>query len=261
MIPFFRKIPKKLADDNQFFKYSRYAIGEIALVVVGILIALYINNWNEERKNSQLKFTYLETLSIDIKRDIENLEAWNLRNDEAEIEGLYMLDFIQGKLHEIDSTRLVMSFLLCQYKPVISLSLSTYNDLINSGNIKVFKDIELKKLLDEYYAQDNWRLKLDDRITQTIWYDYRNKITEFVDPMIFNDMYQSNFSDDLRTNDLLDYKIDWELIKNSPDLIKELKNVLAYRVVIRKFYLNNQIEKSRNLHEIILNKNTFNNTD
>jgi len=51
MIPFFRKIRKKMADDNQFFKYSRYAIGEIVLVVIGILIALQINTWNEERKN------------------------------------------------------------------------------------------------------------------------------------------------------------------------------------------------------------------
>jgi hypothetical protein len=44
MIPFFRKTRKKLADDNKFFKYSRYAIGEIVLVVIGILIALQINN-------------------------------------------------------------------------------------------------------------------------------------------------------------------------------------------------------------------------
>jgi len=52
MIPFFRKIRKNLADDNKPIKYMRYAVGEIALVVIGILIALSINNWNEERKIS-----------------------------------------------------------------------------------------------------------------------------------------------------------------------------------------------------------------
>ena len=51
MIPFFRKIRFKLAKDNQFFKYSRYAIGEILLVMVGILLALQVNNWNEDRKD------------------------------------------------------------------------------------------------------------------------------------------------------------------------------------------------------------------
>lgn len=50
MINFFRKTRKKMADDNRPLKYMRYAIGEIALVVVGILIALQINNWNENRK-------------------------------------------------------------------------------------------------------------------------------------------------------------------------------------------------------------------
>jgi hypothetical protein len=50
MIPFFRKTRKKMADDNRPLKYMRYAIGEIALVVIGILIALSINNWNEIEK-------------------------------------------------------------------------------------------------------------------------------------------------------------------------------------------------------------------
>ena len=50
MIPFFRKIRKKMADDNRPMKYMRYAVGEIALVVIGILIALQINTWNEGRK-------------------------------------------------------------------------------------------------------------------------------------------------------------------------------------------------------------------
>ena len=49
MIPFFRKLRKQLADDNKPLKYLRYAIGEIVLVVIGILIALSINNWNQER--------------------------------------------------------------------------------------------------------------------------------------------------------------------------------------------------------------------
>ena len=51
MINFFRKIRRKLADDNQFLKYSKYAIGEIALVMIGNLLALQVNNWNQERLN------------------------------------------------------------------------------------------------------------------------------------------------------------------------------------------------------------------
>jgi hypothetical protein len=53
MIPFFRRIRKTLADDNKPIKYFRYAIGEIVLVVIGILIALQINNANENRKDKR----------------------------------------------------------------------------------------------------------------------------------------------------------------------------------------------------------------
>ena len=62
MINFFRKKRKKLADENKAAKYARYAIGEIVLVVIGILIALSINNWNENRKEKKLAKTYLENL-------------------------------------------------------------------------------------------------------------------------------------------------------------------------------------------------------
>ena len=73
MIPFYRKIRKKLADDNQFFKYSRYAIGEVVLVVVGILIALQINNWNEKQKANRLKNVYLERHISDVANDTANI--------------------------------------------------------------------------------------------------------------------------------------------------------------------------------------------
>ena len=52
MIKFFRKIRQNLLVENKTGKYLKYAIGEIVLVVIGILIALQINNWNENRKDN-----------------------------------------------------------------------------------------------------------------------------------------------------------------------------------------------------------------
>jgi uncharacterized membrane protein YgaE (UPF0421/DUF939 family) len=51
MIKFFRKIRKRMLTENRFSKYLIYAIGEIVLVMIGILLALQINNWNEHRKD------------------------------------------------------------------------------------------------------------------------------------------------------------------------------------------------------------------
>ena len=53
MIKFFRQIRQNLIMENKTGKYLKYAIGEIVLVVIGILIALQINNWNENRKEKQ----------------------------------------------------------------------------------------------------------------------------------------------------------------------------------------------------------------
>jgi hypothetical protein len=74
MIPFFRKIRKKMADDNRPLKYMRYAIGEIVLVVIGILIALQINNWNEDRKQQQVEVKYFYNLKNDLLADLQLLD-------------------------------------------------------------------------------------------------------------------------------------------------------------------------------------------
>ena len=83
MIPFFRKIRKKLADDNRPIQYIRYAIGEIVLVVIGILIALQINNWNEDNKSRKIEHKLLRELRDDLEEtkadlltDIVKAQFW-----------------------------------------------------------------------------------------------------------------------------------------------------------------------------------------
>ena len=74
MIPFFRKIRKKMADDNRPLKYMRYAIGEVVLVVVGILIALQINTWNNELENRLLEVKILEEIQSNLENDLEEIK-------------------------------------------------------------------------------------------------------------------------------------------------------------------------------------------
>jgi len=73
MIPFFRKIRKKMADDNRPIKYTRYAIGEIILVVIGILIALQINTWNQDRIKSAEELNILKAMKIGLEKDLSDL--------------------------------------------------------------------------------------------------------------------------------------------------------------------------------------------
>ena len=74
MINFFRKARKKMSNNNNPIKYLRYAIGEIVLVVLGILFALQINTWSKERENSKKEVFYLRGLKEDLKQDLLALE-------------------------------------------------------------------------------------------------------------------------------------------------------------------------------------------
>ena len=74
MIKFFRKIRYDLMEKNKTGKYFKYAVGEIVLVVIGILIALSINNWNEDRKERNKEIVYLKNLKVDLENEIVNSE-------------------------------------------------------------------------------------------------------------------------------------------------------------------------------------------
>ena len=74
MIKFFRRIRQRLLSENKFSKYLLYAIGEIILVVIGILIALYINNHNEELKSEAQLQQYIEKLIVSFENDMTKMD-------------------------------------------------------------------------------------------------------------------------------------------------------------------------------------------
>ena len=105
MINFFKKARKKLLSKNKFTSYIIYATGEIILVVVGILIALQINNWNENRKDRLHEIELVNLLITDLNdRKLENI---NDRNS-----GLRFFDYFKDALdywennNDIDTTNL-----------------------------------------------------------------------------------------------------------------------------------------------------------
>tara|TARA_R110000823_G_scaffold294628_2_gene413567 strand:- start:259 stop:591 length:333 start_codon:yes stop_codon:yes gene_type:complete len=73
MIKFFRKIRQNLLSEGKTGKYLKYAFGEIILVVIGILIALGISNWNENRKNNNETTDFINRLTEEIEININNV--------------------------------------------------------------------------------------------------------------------------------------------------------------------------------------------
>ena len=153
MIGFFRKIRKKLADDNKPLKYMRYAIGEILLVVIGILIALQINNWNEEKKDRSLEIEFLKRLKSDLLIDST---YYSRRIKDSENYVMSNIDFItelyKAQQNYTDVKNLFEKLTLGS-EQLVSQN-SAYLELINDGKLNLIRNSELKSALIGYY-RDN----------------------------------------------------------------------------------------------------------
>lgn len=150
MFNFFRKIRIKLADANKPIRYFRYAIGEIVLVVIGILIALQVNTWNENRKFknegaqvlNELNDEFMENRKI-LKQRIHTLE--NANHSIRKLLSYINMDKQMVQMINLDS--LINSTLYYgNYNP----DNSTILEMIEAGKLKLITHKSLKKNLYQW---------------------------------------------------------------------------------------------------------------
>ncbi|MRH99645.1 hypothetical protein GH721_03775 [Kriegella sp. EG-1] len=153
MIKFFRHIRQRLLSENKFSKYLLYAVGEIVLVVIGILIALSINNWNENRKLNEKREKYYQQVIIDLKNDKEyavslksafetNLRSYKDYGKSFKEPGLNATKTLQN-LRNINYYTVFMDF-----------ESNTINNLIDSGDIGLLPQ-EINNDLTTYLGSQN----------------------------------------------------------------------------------------------------------
>ena len=103
MINFFRKIRQQLLSQNKVSKYLLYAIGEIALVMIGILLALQVNNWNETRKLKQFEYRILKDIETSMEGNFFQIEMCLKANKKAISSADLILKHLDEKLPYNDS--------------------------------------------------------------------------------------------------------------------------------------------------------------
>ncbi len=149
MIGFLRRIRKSVIEEGQLRKYLFYAFGEILLVMIGILLALQVNNWNLSQQEIAEERASVERLLLDIEQNIEEFPG-NLRRAEQGLlgtNGLFrMRDEVNPNRDSVEQH--LESYLICS---VFDPKTSEYESLKNSGGLRRLRNVEFRELLTENY--------------------------------------------------------------------------------------------------------------
>jgi len=148
MIKFFRHIRQNLIMENKTSKYLKYAIGEIVLVVIGILIALQINNWNEARKTRIQEISQLKNIKEDILLDktdvVLNIEtnSYFVRSQQE------LLDYMISE-QKYPVKPIAFEYAL-GYPMILTIHESSFSNLRNN-DVNIISNENLKKQITNYY--------------------------------------------------------------------------------------------------------------
>ena len=153
MIKYFRRIRQKLLANGRLSKYLVYAIGEIALVMIGILLALQVSNWNEHRKDRVKETTYLNDIKDDLQSNVVELnhiiETNHLRLSLYKLidPDFYIRDDMKVTIDEPDLITRKFFDRGRSYRPTIG----SYSSLISEGQSKLIQNRMVFNQLQEIY--------------------------------------------------------------------------------------------------------------
>ncbi|NKI30937.1 DUF6090 family protein [Croceivirga thetidis] len=181
MIKFFRRIRQKLLEENRFSKYLLYAIGEITLVMIGILLALQVNNWNEARKNSINEQLYLINIRDEVAADSTALHRTWFQNYPKKVNNLHQTkQYITGDYALIDTLAFIdaVGFGGVGSRSTFYGSSRTYQELISTGNLSLISSEKLRQQIVEYFDGKEFVNKYANNI-RTPYADYVNSFKYF----------------------------------------------------------------------------------
>ena len=151
MIKIFRKIRQNLLSEGKTGKYLKYAFGEIVLVVIGILIALQVNDWNNQRIERQLEDDILKEIVSNLDFDLENIETKIEENRMYSKHNQIVYDHLKNKTPLTDSLKYYYSYLY-GYGNFLPMTVAYEN--LKSRGLSIIKNKNLRKDISKLYDFD-----------------------------------------------------------------------------------------------------------
>jgi len=153
MINFFRRIRQQLFTENKFRKYLLYAIGEIVLVVVGILIALQVDNWNEVRKSRNFEINILSEIEKSLKGDLSFLQQGIKPRVDLKREALQQLLEMRQSTKSFQDSVILAAYNQANMGLLLTYNKGPYETIKSVGLDKIGND-SLRTLLARVYEID-----------------------------------------------------------------------------------------------------------
>lgn len=164
MIKLFRNIRHELLNEGKTTRYLKYAIGEIALVMIGILLALQINNWNEMQKDKATEQDYIDRLINEISLDTSYFDNIKKQFEYKETRMKRVINAWQSNtLNVKDSLQYINDFKSAGDINPWYVEPVTWTQLIQTGDLKLIRD---KDILDELFNYYNSIKKASDNFNQ-----------------------------------------------------------------------------------------------
>lgn len=224
----FNRLRFKYLLQDKIGNYSLYALGEIVLIVVGILIALQINNWNESRKAENLAHAILSGILIDLDGDYRRLQAvidFQLKKREK-LERIVKLAAGENRSNEPKIDRLYAE--ISASNVTFFPSIGAYRSAVTSGNIDSVSNLALKHTITSLYEHYYYRLVYngkiyDERADKVSWEERLTfyKLEEQIDSL--EDIRSAHFSADAKY-----------LLTNNQNYITRANQTLKTLQVVRK---------------------------
>ncbi|RYM34916.1 hypothetical protein ERX46_05945 [Brumimicrobium glaciale] len=199
MIKFFRKFRQRMLIENKFGKYLLYATGEILLVMIGILLALQVNNWNENRKLRINEISALKEVGRNLDQNIIQQESY-LKHDSTILNnGEKLIEILKDENSTYHDSLDIMFGLIGVYSPYFVID-GAYENLKERG-IDLIHNDTLKRVLIELFEQS---LPMIEQAGNAFELDIVNRrydisIAYFETGKSFFSMRPNNFSE-LKTN-------------------------------------------------------------
>ncbi|MFD2725698.1 hypothetical protein [Hyunsoonleella rubra] len=223
MIKFFRRIRQKLLSENKFSKYLLYAIGEIVLVVIGILIALQINNQNELRKEQLITDKYLQGFVEDLTADKALLDTLIYVRNKQRVCAKALIESVERKEIQLDSFYNNYYYIFPFWK--FSPSTNTMEEVLNSSQLRLITDETIKtKLLELRSLYSRIKVAEDHVYEHRAVYLYNHRTLDHIE---FNGLYiNAENKSFLESKDVEQYKKDAEYFLNDR-YFKNFMNLLT----------------------------------